>query len=193
MFVEFIASWKLREEVAAMSAEQILVLALFHKQMRSRPVARLMASERFDLVRSKPEYVPAALVHSPAEAHFAKIADGSTAASEEASEAAVMQAPVICQLCGNGFLDEAGLWKHAAAEHHSWAEYRKRLIYEVQNRQSIPLQPVEKRRLVGNFMHDLLHSYPSRNSLKPGSCTMRQLVACAVCAGKGWIEDFYPC
>ena len=41
-FVEFIASWGLREEVAAMSAEQILVLTLFHKQMRSRPDWLLM-------------------------------------------------------------------------------------------------------------------------------------------------------
>ena len=145
---------------------------------------RLMVTERFDLVRSKPSYTPAALVSSPEEPHFVKIADGSAGASEHASEAAVMQAPVICQLCGQGFVHEAGLWKHAAAEHHSWGEYRKRLIYEIQRRQSIPLQPVEKRRLVGNFMHYLLRSHPSRNTLKPESCTMRQLVACAVCVWK---------
>ena len=82
-FVEFVVSWELREEVAAMSAEQVVVLALFHKHMRSRPVARLMASERFDLVRSKPEYVPAALVHSPAKAHFAIIADSAGGESAE--------------------------------------------------------------------------------------------------------------
>ena len=124
-FVEFIASSQLQEEVVAMSAEQILVLARFHRHLRERPMERLMATERFDLVRSKPRYTLAALVPSPEEPRFAKIADGSAGASEHASEAAVMQAPVICQLCGQGFLDEAGLWQHAAAEHHSWAEYKK--------------------------------------------------------------------
>ena len=104
-----------------------------------------------------------------------------------------MQAPVICQLCGQGFLDNKGLWKHAAAEHHSWAEYIKKLIYEVGRRVSVPLQPVEKRRLVGNFMHDLLYSHPGSDTVKPGCYTMRQVAACAVCAGKGWLEKLYTC
>ena len=52
---------------------------------------------------------------------------------------------------------------------------------------------MEKRRLAGNFYQDLLYSYPARNSLRPEQCTMRQIVACAVCAFKDWIDDFYPC
>ena len=60
--------------------------------MRSRAMDRIAVTEHFDL-----------------------------GASEHASEAAVMQAPVICQLCGQGFLDDKGLW----------AEYRKILIYDV--------------------------------------------------------------
>ena len=136
-------------------------------------------------------YVPAAAVASPDQPYLAEVADDEASSSEQTR--AVIQAPVVCQLCGAGFLAPEGLWKHAAAEHHSWAEYRKRLIFEVQQRHSVPLQPVEKRRLAGNFMRDLLHSYPSRNSLRRGSWTMRQIVACAMCALKGWIEDFYPC
>ena len=85
--------------------------------MRSRAMDRIAVTEHFDL-----------------------------GASEHASEAAVMQAPVICQLCGQGFLDDKGLW----------AEYRKRLIYDVGRRVNVPLRPVEKRRVVGNCMHDLL-------------------------------------
>ena len=104
-----------------------------------------------------------------------------------------MQAPVVCQLCGAGFLSPKDLWTRAAKEHHSWVETRKRLIFEVQQRTSVPLQPIEKRRLANNFMHDLLHSYPGRNTVRPGECTMRQIVACAVCAIKDWIDDFYPC
>ena len=29
--------------------------------------------------------------------------------------------------------------------------------------------------------------------LRPSECTMRQIVACAVCGIKNWIDDFYPC
>ena len=105
---------------------------------------------------------------------------------------ATMQVPVICQLCGAGFLAPKDLWAHAAKEHHSWAEARKRLIFEVQQRTAVPLQPREKRRLANNFMHDLLYSHPGRNTVRPGECTMRQIVACAVCAVKDWIDDFYP-
>ena len=104
-----------------------------------------------------------------------------------------MQAPFICQLCGDGFVTIKNLWKHAEQKHHSWAEYRKRLIFEVQQQASVPLQPVEKRRLAGNFMQDMLYSYPARNTLRAGEVTMRQIVACAVCAIKDWIDDFYPC
>ena len=42
-------------------------------------------------------------------------------------------------------------------------------------------------------MHDLLHCYPGRNTVRPGHCTMRQIVACATCAYKDWICDYYPC
>ena len=82
---------------------------------------------------------------------------------------------------------------HAAKEHHSWSEARKRLIFEIQQRTSVPLRPIEKRRHASNFMHDLLFSYPDRNTVRQGERTMRQIVACAVCAIKDWIDDFYPC
>ena len=123
-FAKFINAFQLQERLTAMTTEQILVLALFHGHMRSRAMGRIVVTERLDLVRTKPRYVPAADVCSPAVPHFAKVAEGVAGASEHASEAAVMQAPMICQLCGQGFLDNKGLWKHAAAEHHSWAEYR---------------------------------------------------------------------
>ena len=184
-FFEFVIREDLREALRFASPEHMQVLAVFLRSLQNRPPPRLVASERFDLIRPKMEYVPASAVDSPAVPHFAKVVDEESAP--------VIQAPSVCQLCGEGFLSPQGLWTHAATKHHSWAEYRKRLIFEVQRQQSVPLRPVEKRRLAGNFMHDLLHSYPSRNSLRPNSCTMRQVVACAVCAVKDWIEDFYPC
>ena len=102
-----------------------------------------------------------------------------------------MQAPVICQLCGAGFLTPKDLWAHAAKEHHSWSEARKRLIFEIQQRTSVPLRPIEKRRHVSNFMDDLLYSYPGRNTVRRNERTMRPIVArdspfCAASVGGGW-------
>ena len=149
---------------------------------------------RLDLIQQKPSYTPADEIASPEIPHFVRIESEQDGAAEDPQPSrATMQAPVICQLCGAGFLSPKDLWTHAAKEHHSWAEARKRLIFEVQQRTSVPLQPIEKRRLANNFMHDLLHSYPGRNTVRPGECTMRQIVACAVCAIKDWIDDFYPC
>ena len=103
-------------------------------------------------------------------------------------------ARAICMpACDDGLVTTRDLWKHAAAQHHSWSEYRKRHISEVQQCKTVPLQPIEKRRLAGNFYQDLLYSQPARNTLRPSECTMRQIVACATCAIKDWIGGFYPC
>ena len=107
--------------------------------------------------------------------------------------APTLQAPFVCQLCGDGFVTMRALWNHARAQHHSWAEYRKRLIFELQQCETVPLQPIEKRRLAGSFYQDLLYSRPARDTLRQDHVTMKQIVACATCAVKDWIDDFYPC
>ena len=61
-----------------------------------------------------------------------------------------MQAPIICQICSDGFVTTRGSWKHAAKENHSRVESSKRFIFEVQQFKAVPLQPTEKRRLVGH-------------------------------------------
>ncbi len=105
----------------------------------------------------------------------------------------MLQAQGVCQLCGAGCLSCQALWKHCELRHHSWCEHRKLVIFEVQQRNSVPLWPAEKRRLAGNYAQDLLHSRPGRGTVNPGKCTMRQVVACAVCALKDWIDDYYHC
>lgn len=189
-FFEFASKHRLSAALATMSSQQIQILALFHSHLLQRPVKRVGISERLDLILPRRPYVPASAVVSPAVPHFARVAcdyeaeESGGALEHSVERSAVIQAPVICQLCGTGFLSHEDLWQHAADAHHSWAEYRKRLIWEVQQRPSVPLQPIEKRRLAGNFMQDMLHSYPARNTLRPGQCTARQVVACAVCAYK---------
>ena len=199
-FFDFAIANGLADSIARMSSEQIQLLALYHAHLARRPPKRLVISERLDFVLKKKEYVPAVDVPSPETPHFAHVASLATGASasdgapeHSRSSLAVMQAPVVCQLCGAGFLSPKQLWRHAEKAHHSWAECRKRLIYEIQQRHSVPLAPREKRRLAANFYQDLLFSNPSRDTLRPGECTMRQIVACATCAIKDWIDDFYPC
>ena len=168
-----------------LTSEQIQVTALFLSHLLRKPPKRIDLSERLDLLQAKPTYVPSEAVLSPPVPHFVEVA------AERGLP--TLQAPFICQLCGDGFVTMADLWKHAAAQHHSWSEYRKRLIFEVQQCKTVPLQPIEKRRLAGNFYRDLLYSRPARNTLREDDVTMRQIVACATCAIKDWIDDIYPC
>ena len=193
-FFDFVIKHNLADTMVSMSAEQIQVIALFLSHLQRKPPKRIHISERLDLIQQKPSYTPADEIASPEIPHFVRIESEQDGAAEHTDPSRpTMQAPVLCQLCGAGFLSPKDLWAHAAKEHYSWAEARKRLIFEVQKRTSLPLHPGEKRRLASNFMHDLLHSYPGRNTVRPGECTMRQIVACAVCASKDWIDDFYPC
>ena len=193
-FFDFVLQHNLAHTMASMSPEQITIIALFLGHLRRKPPQRVHISERLDLLQRKVSYTPATEIVSPEIPHFLRFElEQSGAAARAHSSTPTIQAPVICQLCGAGFLSPKDLWAHAAKEHHSWAEARKRLIFEVQRRTSVPLHPPEKRRLANNFMHDLLYSYPGRNTVRPGECTMRQIVACAVCAIKDWIDDFYPC
>ena len=184
-FFDFVLKHNLGDTLASMSPEQIQVIALFLSYLQRKPPKRVHISERLDLIRKKPAYTPVQEIISPEIPHFVRLHTEQAGAAEHVQTSRpTMQAPVICQLCGAGFLSPKDLWAHSAKEHHSWAEARKRLIFEVQQRTSVPLHPIEKRRLASNFMHELLHSYPSRDTLRPGECTMRQIVACAVCAMK---------
>ena len=135
-FFDFAMKHRLADTMTTMTSEQIQVISLFHSSLLQRPVKRVVVSERLDLVQRKPAYVPACAIASPEVPHFVRVACNPNAGEDDGAaehapvQPAVLQAPVICQLCGAGFLKPEGLWRHAAAAHHSWAEYRKRLIFE---------------------------------------------------------------
>jgi len=154
-FFDFVLKYSLADTMQEMTSEQIQVTALFLNHLLQKPAKRIHLSERLDLLQRKPTYIPADAVASPQVPHFVKTA--------AANGLPMLQAPFVCQLCGDGFVTMAGLWKHIAAQHHSWSEYRKRLIFETQQQPTVPLQPIEKRRLAGNFYQDLLYSRPARN------------------------------
>ena len=98
----------LADAMRDMRSEQIQVTALFLSQFDDK---RIELSERFDLLQTKPTYVPSEAVSSPPVPHFVKVA------AEHGPPK--LQAPFICQLCGDGFVTLADLWKHASAQHHS--------------------------------------------------------------------------
>ena len=98
-FFEFAAKHRLPGTMATMSSEQIQVLALFHSHLLRRPIKRVVISERLDLMKVKPAYIPASAVASPEVPHFARVAcdlesgEGGDAAEHSALRTAKLQAP----------------------------------------------------------------------------------------------------
>lgn len=182
--------YSLADALQSMTSEQSQVTALCLSNLLQKPPKRIHLSERFDLLQRKPVYTPAAAVASPEVPHFVKVAVANSGSAEHRPPA--LQAPFICQVCGGGFVTRAALWKHTVAQHHSWSEYRRRLMFEVQPCQTVRLQPIEKRSLAGHLYQDMMYSRPARDTLRPGHITMRQVVACATCAIKDWIDDCLP-
>ena len=104
-----------------------------------------------------------------------------------------IQPPRVCCLCGKGFVDALALWKHCEAEHYSWAEARKRMLWEAEKLESIPLLPSDKRRLIQNFTAALSYSKPAEGHFGRDKVCMRQLLGCATCARVQWIDQCFPC
>ena len=95
------------------------VVAVFHAQLKARPPRHVQLTERWEFIQQKQAYVPASKVESPATPHFAAVADAADASQGQA----LLQAPVVCQLCGVGCLSRQAMWKHCDLRHHSWSEY----------------------------------------------------------------------
>ena len=109
-------------KMVAMSAQHIQVIALSMGSLQRKPLKRVHIGERLDLIQQKPSYTPAEEIASPEIPYFLRLQSETDGAAEHAhSLRPIMHAPVICQLCGAGFLSPKDLWAHAAKEHHSLA------------------------------------------------------------------------
>ena len=104
-----------------------------------------------------------------------------------------MQPPRTCCLCGKGFIDMPALWKHCEDEHHSWGEAVKRMLWEAEQLEAIPVLPPDKRRIIQNFTAALTYSRPAEGHFGRDKVCMRQLVGCATCARVEWIDQCFPC
>ena len=188
-FFRFVQDQHLQEHVSPMSAGQIVVLCIFHSRLLWQKGKPIELNDRDQYWIPRPVYTPASAVKSPSPPHFVELLQID---ADERSRPQI-QPPRVCCLCGKGFIDSPALWKHCQAEHHSWAEARKRMLWEAEKLESIPLLPCDKRRLIQNFTAALSYCMPGEGHFGGDQVCMRQLVGCATCARVEWIDQCFPC
>ena len=102
--------------------------------------------------------------------------------------------PVLCWLCGAGFLSQQALYRHTLVAHGDYAEYRKHLFWFAQKQGFLPMLPWQKRHMLANLSFFQCFSVPNSGAMewtKDGNIQKaepRQEVGCAICARKDWIE-----
>ena len=172
-----------------MSTGQILSLCLLHSRLFWQKGKALRFREAPQYCLLKPLCVPAANTFAPSPAHFVQ------QVRAESADAALpdMPAPQVCMLCGKGFMDPPVLWRHCDAEHHSWAEAVKRVLWEADKLEDLPMLSAWKRRIIANFTAALTYSRPGHGHYGRTKVCMRQLVGCVTCARVDWIHEFVPC
>ena len=188
-FFKFVEQEYLQQHLSRMSAGQILVLCIFHSRLSWQKGKPLELHDRDHYWIPKPTYTPASKVNAPSPPHFVERIQHS--ATEHVLPE--MQPPRTCCLCGKGFIDAPALWKHCDDEHHSWAEAVKRMLWEAEQLEAMPLLPPDKRRIIQNFTNALTYSKPTEGHFGRDKVCMRQLVGCATCAKVSWIDSCYPC
>ena len=57
----------------------------------------------------------------------------------------------------------------------------------------MPMRPIEKRRLIGNYHKRITQSVPAEGIFSNKTEVERQIVACVVCARIKWIDEAFPC
>ena len=188
-FFRFVQQEHLQQHLSLMSAGQILVLCMFHSKLSWQKGKPLELHDRDQYWIPKPVYTPASAVDAPSPPHFVQQLQADTTEPSRPQ----IQPPRVCCLCGKGFVDAPAFWRHCEAEHHSWAEARKRMFWEAEKLESIPLLPPDKRRIVQNFTAALSYCRPAEGHFGRDKVCMRQSVGCATCARVDWIENCFPC
>ena len=188
-FTEFLTENRLLPRVQHISAGHLMVLCIFHARLswQKGPPIELTSRDKYWI--PKPTYTPASRVQAPSPPFF--VQQIQAFATEHGSPR--IQPPRTCVLCGKGFVDRAALWRHCEAEHHSWVEARKRIFWEAEQLDALPLLPADKRRLTQNFAFAQTHSRPGESHFGQNKVCMKQRVGCAVCALVDFIDACFPC
>ena len=107
------------------------------------------------------------------------------------SDVALATAPLTCQLCGFGFIDQDSFMTHVQNQHSSYCEYRKRVLHLASLAGPRRLTASEKRSIVQNFAyHESTSSCgtQSNNYPKAENVISRCEAACVICARIDWRE-----
>ena len=142
-FFDFVAAHHLTSTLQDCDAQHMTTLAVHHAHCLVTSPKPIGVSVNSQYILSRGIYVPAAAVESPSPPHFVMAADASLGAPEHAT--CRIEAPRVCQLCGRGFLNWKALFNHAKDAHHSFAEYRKRIFWEAENMDALPLPHSRKK------------------------------------------------
>ena len=127
-FFKFVERERLQEHLSRMHAGQLLVLSIFHSRLAWQKGAVISLKDNDHYLLQKRLYTPASAVKASSPAYFRNCIEKSATQRIEPE----IQAPRICCLCGEGFIDMASLRKHCEQQHHSWHEARKRTFWEAQ-------------------------------------------------------------
>ena len=106
------------------------------------------------------------------------------------SRTPILLGPLPCQLCDDVFVDESSFASHQIKAHGGEAEYRKRVLYLLQQSGPRPITVQEKRVMVQNFAHFQEFSHPGAksNTFVRTSEVPRCEAACVLCQQKDWLE-----
>ena len=99
--------------------------------------------------------------------------------------------PLVCQLCDANFVDESSFASHQTASHGGELEYRKRVLYLMEQSGNRPITAQEKRIMVQNFAHFQQFSRPGSksNTFVSTPEVPRCEAACVLCQQKDWVEN----
>ena len=102
----------------------------------------------------------------------------------------IISGPLVCQLCDADFISEKSFSEHKTHCHAGDREYRKRVLYLMEEQGCRPITGQEKRIMVQNFSHFQQYCYPGAkgNYFAEGEEVPRCEAACAICARKDWLE-----
>ena len=199
----------IRRTLFALSKHTLAVLALYHRILitwkpRSRgtmllgPIFRMLSNSEGT---SRKQYLPEDMCGEDVElaanrmpAYWMRLQDSAEQPVDDLS-LPVASPPVMCWICGEGFLHNGALFKHCCTAHGDYAEYRKRLFWRAMKDGFKPLLPWVKRHMLESATFHLTYSVPGSFSLKwshPESFLVakeRSEVACVVCARKDWLES----
>ena len=189
-FFKFVAEHDLFRALENLDEYHIATLAFYHAQLTLRVRASRHVSRSWQYAQPMKAYVPVDAVHCPEPPHFIALAEGHGVGATHP----IISAPRPCQLCGKGFLTRAALIQHCDKEHGGYCQYRTRVFYEAKTRRyALPMRPIEKRRLIGNYHKRITQSVPAEGIFSNKTEVERQIVACVVCARIKWIDQAFPC